>query len=111
MSFIVSEQVGLIKYKNDGYAIGFGRCQETVDERGAGLWLADGDDQQGLVDVSRQDVALFREVDALADDVVATIGNLGNPPFIVDGDTVPDGNRISRADSLDAEIALYLTIK
>ena len=30
---VVREQVALVKDKNHGYAVGFGRCQEAVDER------------------------------------------------------------------------------
>ena len=110
-ALIVVEQIGLVKDKYYRHAVCFGRSQETVDERGAGLGLADGDNQKCLVDVRCQDVALLREIDALADDIVATIGNLRNPIAFSHGDTVANGHRISRADSLNAEIALHLTIK
>ena len=111
MALVIVEHVYLIKYKDDGYAVGLGRSQKTVDERGRGLGLGHRNHQQCLVDIGCQDVALLREVDGLTNDVVATILDFRNPILVVHRDAVAYGHRIRRADSLDAEIALYLTIK
>jgi hypothetical protein len=108
---VIVEQVYLIEYKDDGYTVSFGRGQKAVNECGAGLWLGNGDNEQCLVNIGCQNVALLREVDAFADDVVLAILNLRNPAFVVNCDPVAYGHRIRRADSLDTEIALYLTIK
>ena len=56
-------------------------------------------------------MTLLGEVDALANDVVAAILDFGDPILVVHRNTVAHGHRIRRANSLDAEIALYLTIK
>jgi hypothetical protein len=56
-------------------------------------------------------VALLREVNTLTDDIVLAILYLRNPAFVVNCNTVTYGHRIRRANSLDAEIALHLTIK
>ena len=118
VQLFVGEYVHLIKYKYHGYAIGLGGCQETVDERGGGLRTADGDDEQCLIDVGSEDVALLGEVDALADDVVAAVFDFRYPTSYLwsltthlYGDAVAHGHRIGRAYSLDAEIALHFTIK
>ena len=127
MQLVVGEQVGLIEYKYYGHAIGLGRRQETVDEGGGGLRAADGDDEQCLIDIGSEDMALLGKVDALADDVVATVLDFGYPGSWqlavscwllavsrgqnIDIDAVAYCHRIGRAYSLDAEIALHLTIK
>ena len=56
-------------------------------------------------------MALLGEVDALSDDVVAAILNLSNPIALSYRDAIAYSDRIGRANSLDAEIALHLTIK
>ena len=111
MAFLVTQHIALIKYKYYGHAIGLSRSQEAVNEGGAGLWFDNGDDQQGLVDISREDMALLGEVDAFADDVVLAVGNLRDPAFFIHSDPVANSNGVSGADSLDTEIALHLTIK
>ena len=78
-SFIVVEQVGLVEDDADGYTVGFGRGQETVDEGCGGLRMTYRDDKQCLVDIGRQDVALLRKVDALTDNIVAAVLNGSYP--------------------------------
>ena len=56
-------------------------------------------------------MALLGEVDALADDVVATVFNLCYPIAFTHLHSVAYGNGIGGAYSLDAEIALHLTVK
>ena len=110
-ALVVIQLVALIKYKYYRHTIGLSRSQKAVDKGSAGLWTCHSDNQQSLVDVGSEDVTLLGEVDGLADDIVLTILYLRNPAFVVDGDMVAHGHRISGADSLDAEIALHLTIK
>ena len=40
--------------------------------------MGDGDNKQRLVDISRKDMALLREIDTLANDVVAAVVNVGD---------------------------------
>ena len=108
---VVAQLVSLVEHQDDGHAISLGRGQEAVDERGGGLGAADGDDEQRLIDVGSQDMALLREVDGLADDVVATVVDADNPALVVDLYTVADGYGIGAADAFQAEVALHLTVK
>ena len=119
MPFFFIEQVALIKYKYHGHAIGLGGSQETVDEGGRCLGLADGDDQQSLIDVGCKDMTLLGEVNAFADDVVLTVLNLRNKTsptparreWSLDGHAVTHGYRISAANAPQTEISLDFTIK
>lgn len=88
----ISQQVGdtqfgiviAVEFVNDdmhGDAVGFGRGQKTVDERGAGFGVVDGDEEQTLVDIGSKDVTLLAEVGGLADDVVAAVLDVGDPSF------------------------------
>ena len=56
-------------------------------------------------------MALFGEVDALTDDIIAAVFNSHNPIALTYHYPVAYGHRIGGANSLDAEIALYLTLK
>ncbi len=56
-------------------------------------------------------MTLLGEVDALADNVVATVLDFRYPATVAHTDAVAYCHRIGRAYSLDAEIALHLTIK
>ena len=104
------EQVGLVEYEDHGHAVGLCGGEEAVDEGGGGLWLAYGDDEQGLIDVGGQDMTLLGEVDAFTDDVVAAVFDAGYPAAFAYGDTVAHGNRIGRADAAEPEVAFYLII-
>ena len=81
MAFISIEQVGLVEDQNHWDAIGFCRCQETVDEGRGGLGVVDSDQQEGLVDVGGEDVALFGEVLGATDDVILTVFDFRNKIF------------------------------
>ena len=111
MPLVVRQQVGLVENQNDGYAIGFGRGQKTVDECRGRLGLADGDDEQCLVDIGCQDMALLGQVDRLADNVVPAILYFINPVAFTQCHTVADGHGVGAAYALQAEVALYLAIK
>jgi len=109
-SFILVEQVGLIEDEHYWHVVGLGRRQEAVDERGAGLRVGHSDHQEGLIYIGRNDMALLGEVDALADDVVAAIlDRRDKAPIKLY--PVAHGHRVSRANALQSEISLYLTIK
>ena len=110
-SLIVGEQVGLIEYEDNGHAISLGRSQETVDEGSRGLRIIDSNDEQSLIDISGNDMTLLGEVDALADNVVATVIDVGNPTFGINSHTVAYGYGIGTPDAFDTEITLDLTIK
>ena len=73
--------------------------------------IVDGDNEQRLIDIGGNNVTLLGEVDALADDVVATVLDFRYPATVTDTDAVAHCYGIGRAYSLDAEIALHLTIK
>ena len=63
------------------------------------------------MNVVEVDMTLLREVDTLANDVVATVLNTDYPTFIIHFYPIAHGNRISGADTLQTEVTLYLTIK
>ena len=109
------EQIGLVEDEDDGHAIGFGRGKKTIDEGGRGLGIVDGNDEQRLIDIGGDDMTLLGEVDALADDIVAAILNLGDEGCtLLVGDnlnTITHSNRVGATDTLQAKVALHLTIK
>ena len=106
---LLVEEVSLVEDQHHRHPIGFGGSQETVDEGGGGLGIDDRDYQEGLIDVGGQDVALFGEVDALADDVVTAGFDIGDK-IIRNRDPVTDRDGVGGADALEAEVALDLTI-
>ena len=109
------EQVGLVEDEDNGHTIGLGRGEETIDESGRRLRIVDGDDEQRLIDIGGDDMTLLGEVDALADDIVAAILNLGDEGCtLLVGDnlnTITHSNRVGATDTLQAKVALHLTIK
>ena len=111
MGLVGIQQIGLIEDQNDGHAIGFCRGQETVDEGGGGLGIVDGDDEQRLIDIGSDDVALLGEIDALADDVVTAVVDVDYPTFVIDRHPVADGHGVRAPYAFDTEITLDLTIK
>ena len=78
LSFLLAEDVCLVEDDGHGYSVCFCRCEEAVDEHGAGLRVADGGHQECLVDVCGDDVALLGEVGCLADDVVSPLLDAGD---------------------------------
>ena len=115
--FIIIEQVGLIEDEHHWHTIGLGGSQKTVYERGAGLRVCHRNHQKGLVHIRCNDMALLGEVDAFADDIVTAIVDGSDertatrPSRATDSDPVAYGHRVGRANALQAEISLYLTIK
>ena len=76
------------------------------------VWGVDnGHHQQCLIDIRSEDMTLFGEVDAFPDDVIAAVFNGHNPIALTYRHPVAYGHRIGGANSLDAEIALHLTLK
>ena len=111
-AFVVRIEVGLVEDQADGYAVGFGRGQEAVDEDGGGLRIVDGHDEQALVEVGGDDVRLLREVRRASDDVVLPVVYFGDErrPLRVGADAHPvaHGHGVGAADSFQAEVALDL---
>ena len=109
MQHLLIKEVGLVEDEHHRHTIGLCGGQETVDEGGGGLGIDDRDYQEGLIDVGGQDVALFGEVDALADDIITTGFNLGDKT-LRNRNPVTDRDGVGGADALEAEVALDLTI-
>ena len=114
VQFVSRQEVGLVEYKEYGHAIGFCRSQKTVDECCRSLRLGDRDDQESLIDVSRQDMALLGEVDAFADDVVAAVLYLGDKGSALgielDVNPVADGHGIGTPYAAQTEVTLDFAI-
>lgn len=103
------EQVGLVENQDDRHAISLSRSEKTINERGAGLWLHDGDHQECLIHVCCDDMALLGEVDAFSDDVIPAVFNLHNKT-IADLNVVAYGYGVRTPYATQAEVAFYLTI-
>ena len=75
----------------------------------------DGDDEQRLIDVGGNDMALLGEVDALADDVVTAVFDLLDPVrAVLEGlhlHKVTYRHRICATDASDTEIAFYMAFR
>ena len=117
---VVVEQIGLVEHQDHWHAVGLSRSQEAVDKGGGGLRTGHGDNQESLIDVSGQDMTLLRQVDALADDVVAAIVDIGNPadPLLTSPRrgrgkryTVANRHGIGTPDAFYPEVSLHLTVK
>ena len=99
-----SKDVGLVERQHHGHTISLGASQKAVYESGGSLRIVDGDYQNGLVNVSRKDMALLGKVRRLAYDIIASILYLadkgrsllvGNQPH-----PVTHSHRIGAADAL-----------
>ena len=110
-SQVIVQQVGLVEDQHHWHTISLGRSQETVDECCTGLGIDHRDHQECLVHVGSYDMALLREVDTLANDVVAAILDSHNPSFLVNLHPVAHSHGIGGADAFQAEVTLYLTVK
>ena len=116
---VVVEQICLIENQDHRHTISLSRSQEAVNERGGCFRTGYGDYQESLVNVSRQDMALLRQVDALTDNIVATVLDIGNKPTLSasqregspDCDAVANSHRVRAADTFYTKFTLYLTIK
>ena len=73
MTLLGSKQIGLVEDQHHRHAVGFGRGQESVYERGRSLRMADRDHEKGLVHIGGDDVALLGEILRLAHDIVAPV--------------------------------------
>ena len=101
--------VYLVEDELDGDAIGFGRGEEAVDERGRRFGVVDGYDEHALVEVGRDDVRLLREVRGTADDVVAPVFDFADEggAFLIEQDVYVVAHRhgVGAANTLQAEVA------
>ena len=101
--------VCLVEDELDGDAIGFGRGEEAVDERGRRFGVVDGYDEHALVEVGRDDVRLLREVRGTADDVVAPVFDFADEggAFLIEQDVYVVAHRhgVGAANTLQAEVA------
>ena len=77
-AFLV-EEINLIEDEYRGHVVGLTGSQETVDKGGAGTRMIDGHDERYLVDISGQDMRLFRQVSGPTHDIVAPVRYGGNP--------------------------------
>ena len=111
---IFIEQVGFIKYQDNRHAISLGRSQETIDKGSGCLRINHRNHQNGLIDISRQDMTLFREIDTLTDNVITAILDLGNKSrtLVVRYNLYPiaHGYRVSTTDTFQSKVTLYLTL-
>ncbi len=103
------EQVGLVEDEDHGHPISLCRRQEAVDEGGGGLGVVDGDHQERLIDIRREDMTLLGEVLRLADDVVTPVFDLDDES-LGDDHPVADGDGVGGADTLQPEVTFDLTI-
>lgn len=112
--FVVIEDVHLIKYKDNRYAICLGRGKKAIDEGCGGLGIIDRDHQHCLIDIGGNDMTLLGEIRRLTDDIVAAVGYLSDKcSALVVGHKsymVTHSHGVGAADALEAEVALYLTI-
>ena len=115
--------VGLVEDQDHRDAIGLSGGQETVDEGRRGLGVVDGDQQEGLVDVGGDNVALFGEVLGATHYIILSVFDFRNEcaprqaqPLdrLRDreayGDTITDGDGVGGADAFEAEGAFDFTI-
>lgn len=106
--------VYLVEDELDGDAIGFGRGEEAVDERGRRFGVVDGNDEHALVEVGRDDVRLLREVRGTADDVVAPVFDFADEgsAFLIEQDVYVVAHRhgVGAANTLQAEVAFDLAL-
>ena len=112
--FLGREEVCLVKNQDDWDTIGLSRSEEPVDKGRRGLGVVDCDYEEGLIDIGCNDMTLFGEVDAFADDIVPTVLYVSNEgcSFGIrhDRDPVAHSNRVRAANPLQPEVSLDLTI-
>ena len=109
-----SKDVGLVECQHHGHTISLGASQKAVYESGGSLRIVDGDYQNGLVNVSRKDMALLGKVRRLAYDIIASILYLADKgrSLLVGNQLHPvtHSHRIGAADALQAEVTFYLAL-
>ena len=114
MTLLVGEYVGLVEHQHRRHAVSLSRSEEAVDEDGACLRIVHRNDEESLVDVGSDDMALLAEVLRLAYDIVAAVVNGGDEcrsfliaHYVYD---VAHSHRIGAAYAFQAEVALYLAV-
>ena len=111
---IFIEQVGFIKYQDNRHAISLGRSQETIDKSSGCLRVNHRNHQNGLIDISRQNMTLLGEVDTFTNNVITAILDLGNKSrtLVVRYNSYPiaHGYRVSTTDTFQSKVTLYLTL-
>lgn len=114
--FVRFKNVHLIEYQQDGDAVSFGRSKEAIDEGGARFGMCNGDQESRLVDIGSNDVALFREVRSLTDDVVAAVEYINNKCSLAIGAwrylyPITNCHGVGATNALEAKVALHFTRK
>ena len=113
-----AEVVLLVKGNAHRHAVSLGRGQKAVDKGSARFGPCNGHHEQGHVHVGGQNVALFRQVRSLANDVVASLVNFGDKGcrllaalggLLLDGHPIAHGYGVGRAYAAQAEVAFHLT--
>ncbi|ERJ70768.1 hypothetical protein HMPREF1553_00012 [Porphyromonas gingivalis F0568] len=103
--------VYFVEYKNNRYAIGFCRCEETIDKDGGSHRIVDGTDQHGSIQIGSQYMGLFREVAGSPDDIIASgmdSFDVGRLSVLRSGDNlhaIAYGYGIGGADAFQTQIA------
>ena len=114
MTLLVGEYVGLVEHQHRRHAVSLSRSEEAVDEDGACLRIVHRNDEESLVDVGSDDMALLAEVLRLAYDIVAAVVNGGDEcrSLLIAHDIhdVAHSHRIGAAYAFQAEVALYLAV-
>lgn len=108
------EKVDLVDNDNSRNTVGFGGGKETVDERGGRDRVEEGHHKHGTVNVSGEDMRLFREVAGSTDDIVLARENAGYESGAVvtfdNLDMIADSNRIGGTDAFESEVAFDFAI-
>lgn len=106
--------VGLVEDEQGRHTIGFGRSQKAVDEGGGGLGVVHGDEQQALVQVRGQDMALLGEVGGTADDVILALFDFVDEGCALriadDLYAVAHGYGVGTADAFQPEVTLHFAL-
>ena len=111
---VVVVAVHLVEDEADGYAVGFRRGKEAVDEDGRCLGVVHRDHQETLVEVRGDDVRLLGEVGGAADDVVLPVVDGGDEgsALVVEHDVhaVAHGDGVGAPDAFQPEVPFYLAV-
>ena len=112
MSLFLREQVGFIKHQYHGQAVSLGRSQEAVDESGRGLRIIDCNNEESLVYIGRNDMALLTQVLRLAYDIVASVfdsADEGGALLVTNNlNAVAHSHGVCAAYALQSEVAFNL---
>jgi len=110
VQFVVGEHVSLVEHQDHRHTISLGSSQEPVYEGGGSLRIVDRHDEQRLIDVGGEYMALLAQVWRLTDDVVAPVlyrGDEGSALLVGDQfHAVAHSHGIGAADALQSEVSL-----